>query len=151
MKFLFWIIVVFVCFFLQGKISILEVSPNLTILLVYYIGIKYGEMKGMASGIVIGFLEDSISYSIIGPNLLAKGSIGFLSSFFISGGILRWTPLLGILTISSFTILDNSVVFLSRSIFDRMPADLSWAVFISIMQSLLNAPAGIFIKPTHAD
>lgn len=151
MKYLYWAISIFLSLFLQGKVSILGVSPDLTALLAYYAGIRYGETKGLLLGGFIGALQDSISLSILGPNLLAKGIIGFSASFFISGGFFRWTPLFGIIAISLFTFVDNSIVFLSKSLFDKAPAALSTALFVSVMQSLLNAPAGMFIRPKHVD
>jgi hypothetical protein len=32
-----------------------------------------------------------------------------------------------------------------------MPATLPTALFVTIMQALLNAPAGIFMSPKHVD
>ncbi len=151
MKYLLWPIAVFVCFFLQGRVSVLGVSPDLTVLLVYYLGIRYGETRGLLAGVLIGALEDSLSSSIIGPNMLSKGIIGFSSSFFITGGFLRWTPFLGLIAVSFLTVIDNAVIFLAKSIFDKMPAAPSYALFVSIMQSVLNAIAGVFIRPRHAE
>jgi rod shape-determining protein MreD len=150
-KYVLWPIAVFLCFFLQGRISVLGISPDLTVLIVYYAGIRYGETKGLLAGMVIGALEDSLSSSIIGPNLLSKGIIGFSSSFFVSGGMLRWTPFLGLFAVSFLTVVDNAMVFLAQSIFDKMPAAPASALLSAIMQSILNATAGIFIRPKHAD
>jgi rod shape-determining protein MreD len=136
---------------MQSSVSFLGISPALTTILVFYAGIRYGGTKGLLLGVLIGALEDSLSLSMLGPNMLAKGIIGYSSSFFISMSIFRWTPLLGLIAISLFTFIDNSIVFLSKSLFDKVPTALSTAVFISIMQSILNAPAGIFIRPEHAD
>jgi rod shape-determining protein MreD len=150
-KYLLWPIAVFLSFFLQGRVSVLGISPDLTVLLVYYAGIRYGETKGLLAGAVIGALEDSLSSSIIGPNLLSKGIIGFSASFFVTGGFLRWTSFLGLLAVALFTVFDNAVVFLAQSIFDKMPAAPSSVLLIAIMQSILNALAGIFIRPKHAE
>jgi rod shape-determining protein MreD len=151
MKYLFLTAALFLAFFLQGRISVLGISPDLTALLAFYIGIRYGQTQGLLAGVVIGALEDSISSSIIGPNLLAKGMVGFSSSFFVSGGLLRWTPLLGVIVVSLLTSLDGLVVFLTRSVFDRVPAAPSVAFLVSTMQSILNAPAGIFVRPKNVD
>jgi rod shape-determining protein MreD len=137
--------------FLEGRVSLLHVSPDLTTLLAYYAGIRYGETGGMLAGIMIGGLEDAISSPFFGPNLLGKGIVGYSSAFFTSGSLFRWTPLLGIIAVLLLTIIDNSVVFLSRTIFYEMPAALSRAAFIAVMQSLMNAPAGMFIRPRHVD
>jgi rod shape-determining protein MreD len=151
MKYVLWPMAVFLSFFLQGRVSVLGISPDLTVLLAYYAGMRYGEAKGLLAGAVIGALEDSLSSSIIGPNLLSKGIIGFSSSFFVSGGFLRWTPFLGLLVVAFLTVADNAMVFFARSIFDKVPGATSAVLFISVMQAILNAIAGIFIRPKHAD
>jgi len=151
MNYLLWALVFFVAFLLQAKLSLLSVAPNITALLAYYAGIKYGQNRGVIFGLLIGGIEDSLSSPILGPNMLGKGLIGFSASFFISGGIFVWTPLLGIIAIALLTFVDNSAVFLSLSIFDKPPANPVTALFITTMQALLNSAAGMFIKPAHAD
>jgi rod shape-determining protein MreD len=150
-KYVLWPIAVFLCFFLQGRVSVLGITPDLTVLLVYYAGIRYGETKGLLAGAVIGALEDALSSSIIGPNLLSKGLIGFSASFFVTGGFLRWTPFLGLLAVALFTVADNAMVFATQSIFATMPAAPFSVLFVSVMQSILNAIAGIFIRPKHVE
>jgi rod shape-determining protein MreD len=144
---------VFTCLalFLEGRITILGIAPDLTALLAFYVGMRYGETRGLLAGVVIGALEDSVSASIIGPNLLGKGIVGFSASFFVSGRLLRWTPLLGLIVVSLLTFADGFVVFLAKSVFDKVPAVPSTAFLVSIMQSVLNAPAGIFVRPKNAD
>lgn len=151
MRYLAVAIAVFIAFLLQGKASILSVQPNLIAVLAYYAGIKYGEYRGLAAGLMLGAMEDSLASQMIGPNMLGKGLVGFIASFFISGGMLVWTPFLGMIGMFGLTLLDNAVVFTSLSLFDRVPASLTTAVFISLMQAILNSAAGIFIKPRHAD
>jgi rod shape-determining protein MreD len=151
MKYLSLAALTLIAFFLEGRISLLGISPDLTALLAFGVGIRYGETRGLLAGVVIGAIEDSISGSIIGPNLLGKGIVGFSSSLFVSGRLLRWTPLLGMIVVSLLTFVDGFVVFLARSVFDTVPALPSTAFFVAIMQSLLNAPAGIFVRPKNAD
>ncbi len=151
MKYLLLAVAVLFAFFLQGRISVLGISPDLTALVVFYVGLRHGETKGLLLGIITGAVEDSLSLSFIGPHMLSKAAIGFSSYFFVSGGLLRWTPLLGIFSVSFLTFTDNLVVLLTKTMFDKMPALFSTALFVSFMQSLLNAPIGIFIRPKHVD
>lgn len=151
MKYLWWVLIIFLAFLLQSSVSFLAVFPNLTVLAVYYIGIRHGSTSGLLSGVLIGALEDSLSSTMIGPNMLAKGLVGLLSASFISGNLLVWTPFLGVLIAGFLTLTDNAVAFLSLTLFDKLPAHPSTALFIAIMQSLLNAPAGIFLRPKNAD
>ncbi len=151
MKYLFFAAALFLALFLQGSLSVLGISPDLTALLAFYVGMREGETKGLLAGVMIGALEDSLASSMIGPNLLAKAIVGFSSSFFVSGGLLRWTPLLGVIVVSLLTAVDGFTVFLTRTLFDRAPTAASMALFVSTMQSILNAPAGIFVRPKNAD
>lgn len=141
-----WVGVTFFVFILQGRVSFLDVAPNFTVVLAYYAGIRKGEVSGMFIGSLIGVIEDSLSCAFLGPNLLSKGLVGFFSSF-MSGSFFRWTTLLGIIGISTLTLIDSTVVLVSRSIFERLPVSISGAAFIIIVQLMINAPLGIFIRP----
>ncbi len=148
MRYFLWATIIFSTFIIQGSISLFDVTPNLTAVLACYAGVKKGEVKGMFSGSLIGIVEDSLSGAFLGPNLLSKGLIGYLSSFIYSRFFV-WTPVLGIISISFLTLTDGFIVFLSRSIFDKMPANIGAAAFIILFQSLLNAPFGMFLKPKN--
>jgi rod shape-determining protein MreD len=150
-RYLLWPAAIFLVFLLQGRTSLLGVIPNLTVLLVYYAGIRYGENRGLMAGVLIGYLEDSLSYSIIGPNLLSKAVIGYFSAFFVTGGFFRWTIMFGIVAVSAMILADNTMVFLLRTIFDKMPLSFSDFLFITIMQAVMSGPAGIFLRPKNAD
>lgn len=151
MKYLFFFVAVFLTFFLQGRISVLGISPDLTVVLIFFAGMRYGETRGLLLGALTGAIEDSLCGSFIGPHMLSKGIIGFSSSFFISGGFFRWTPLLGAVAVALLTVSDNFIVFAARAIFDKTPAALPEALFVTVMQALLNTPVGIFIGPKNAD
>jgi rod shape-determining protein MreD len=146
MRYIFWIAVTFFTFLIQGSISIFDITPNLTTVLACYAGIRKKEKKGMFMGSLIGLVEDNIASPFLGPNLLSKGLIGYFSSLVYSRFFV-WTPVLGMISISVLTLADGFVVLMSRSIFDKMPVNFWAAAFIVLIQSLLNAPFGIFLKP----
>jgi rod shape-determining protein MreD len=148
MKYVVWVLVAAFIFILQGSISLFDITPNLTAALACYAGIKKREIKGMFLGSLIGIIEDSLSGPFLGPNLLSKGLIGYLSSFIYSRFFI-WTPLLGVISISVLTLIDGFIVFMSRGIFDKTPVSIGSAAFIIIFQALLNAPLGIFLKPNE--
>jgi len=146
MIYLVWAAILLFAFILQGSISFFDVSPNLTVILACYAGIKKREVKGMLIGSAIGVIEDSLSGAFLGPHLLSKGLIGYLSSLTYSRFFI-WTPLLGIITMSVLTFIDGLIIFASRSIFDRMPAGFLVALLLILIQSLLNAPFGLILRP----
>jgi rod shape-determining protein MreD len=146
MKYLLWTIALVFVLILQGSISLFDITPNLTVVLACYAGIKEGEVKGMFFGSLIGMIEDSVSGAFLGTHLLSKGLIGYLSSFLYSKFFL-WTPLLGVVSIAVLTLIDSLIVFCLRSIFDKMPLGIGTASLIILVQSVLNAPLGIFLRP----
>lgn len=113
-----------------------------------YVGITKGGTEGLFFGSIIGAIQDSISSAFLGPNLLSKGIVGYFSSF-MSGSFFRWTPLLGAIGIGVLTIVDDTVVFATRSFFDRMPTGIKAAAFKIIIQSLINVPLGLFLRPKN--
>jgi len=146
MIYVLWAAIILLTVLIQGSVSLIHIKLNLTVILVCYIGMKRGEVPGMFFGAFIGLIEDIISGILIGPNILSKGLIGYLSSSLYKK-LFIWTPLIGAINIFSLTFLDSSIVFILRSIFDKIPVDIGTALFIIIVQSLVNAPLGIFIRP----
>lgn len=135
---------------LQNRISIFGIPPALTLVIVYLLGIRLGALKGMLAGALIGAVEDSAAGGILGPALLSKGVVGFSASF-ASGGLFRWTPVLGVIAVALFTVLDGLTVFVARFLYETPPAPLSRVVVVLVVQGIMNAAAGPFIRPPHAE
>jgi rod shape-determining protein MreD len=148
MVYFLWAAIIFCTLIIQGSISLFDITPNLTAVLACYAGVRGKEIKGMFLGALIGIVEDSISGAFLGPNLLSKGLIGYLSSFVYSRFFV-WTPLLGMISISVLTFIDGFIIFASRSLFDKMPVGIGTAVFIIAMQSIANAPLGMLLRPKN--
>lgn len=144
---LFGVALVFV---IQMKVSFFGVSPDLTAVVAYYLGIKGGAVRGICLGSLIGTIEDSVGGIILGPNLLGKGLVGFCSSF-MSGSLFRWTPLLGMFSLFVLTVSDGVVVALSRAIFESAPSSLTRWGLVVVAQGIFNLFIGIFIRPRNVD
>lgn len=145
MKYFIAAIIFFFVLMLQGSISFHQITPNLTVLLACYAGVKGREIKGMLYGTLIGIVEDSLSGAFLGPHMLSKSLVGYLSSLLYSRFFV-WTPYLGVLSIALLTLIDGSLVFLLRGVFDKTPAGFGAAGIIIAVQSLINAPMGFFLK-----
>ncbi len=130
---------------MQGSISLFDITPNFTLILAFYAGIRGGEIKGLFLGALIGAIEDGLSGALLGPHLLSKGLMGYLAAFLYSKFFIL-TPALGILTVIILTFADGIVVFATRSVFAVMPSGIGSAAFIILMQSLFNAPLGFLMK-----
>lgn len=150
MKAILLLLGITLAFVIQTKISILGVSPDLTAVAAYFLGIKGGTTKGIFFGSIIGIIEDSIGGNILGPNFLGKGVVGFFSSF-SSGSLFRWTPLLGAVSLFVLTVIDGLVVLSSRITLETAPTSLSSGIFTLFIQGLFNLPIGIFIRPKNVD
>ena len=135
---------------LQTKISVFGTTPDLTVLVAYYLGISLGSTKGTLAASFIGLIEDGLAGTMVGPNLLGKGMAGFLSSLMSGAAVFRWTPLLGLVAVMIVTMMDGIAAFSSRILYHALPALSSSALTAIPLQALVNALPGIFLKPKHA-
>ncbi len=148
MKKIILLLIIFSAFLLESRISIFGAQPDLAAAIAYYFGLKNGETKGMLFGSFIGLIGDSLSGGILGPNILGKGMVGFLSAF-MSGSFFRWTPVLGVIGISLLTALNGIIVFLSKTLFEHMPTSIPSAMSIIFTAALINSLLGIFMRPQN--
>ncbi|MBU4321534.1 MAG: rod shape-determining protein MreD [Nitrospinae bacterium] len=142
------LLIIFSAFLLESRISIFGAQPDLAAAIAYYFGLKNGETKGMLFGSFVGLIGDSLSGGILGPNILGKGMVGFLSAF-MSGSFFRWTPVLGVIGISLLTALNGIIVFLSKTIFEHMPTSIPSAISIIFTAAIINSLFGIFMRPQN--
>jgi rod shape-determining protein MreD len=148
MKKIILLLIIFSAFLLESRISIFGAQPDLAAAIAYYFGLKNGETRGLLFGSFVGLIGDSLSGGILGPNILGKGMVGFLSAF-MSGSFFRWTPVLGIIGISLLTAINGIIVFLSKTLFEHMPTSIPSAMSIIFTAALINSLLGIFIRPQN--
>ncbi|NOZ25830.1 MAG: rod shape-determining protein MreD [Nitrospirae bacterium] len=141
----FWIAVAAGVFLLQSVISTGPMKLNLTLLLVYYFGLKRGDLAGVAVGIPVGFLEDTLSGQLIGPGILGKGLVGILPAY-LTEGFFIWTPILGMLAVFTLTIVDETVVYTSLALFSQRPAPVQDFLLLTLLKAAVNAPFGWLIR-----
>lgn len=141
------VILTFLCFVLEARLDVFGIRPNLTLLPVYYVGLRKGPVKGAFFGILVGAIADSLAGNLLGPNMLSKGSAGILATV-ITGGFLRWTPLMGVIWIFTVTWADGILSYVSLSVFAEAPTSISLGITTLFVQASINAVAGYFIKPT---
>ncbi|MEO5360485.1 MAG: rod shape-determining protein MreD [Nitrospirota bacterium] len=117
---------------------------NVMVVLVYYIGIRWDTRKAVLWAFIIGLLLDSIALKILGPNILSKGTLIFMAYFFQTG-IFNLTSLLNAILCFAFTVADNFIVYYSLILFDTKPAEIAYAVNITLYQAAINAVIGYFV------
>lgn len=142
----FWTLIVTTLIVIKSNITLFGVSLNLTVLIPFYFGLKRSPEKGLVAGIIVGLIEDSLSNTLLGPNILSKGTVGMLSSL-LSGRLFIWTPVFGIAACFAMSFLDVFIVYVSRELFFVNPGIFKHAAGRMIIQSLINAPIGYFIRP----
>ena len=141
-----WLFSLILTLVIQSSFTIYNTSLNLTVLFAYYAGVKGKEIIGLFIGAMVGFLEDNLSGSLAGINMLSKGLIGYMSAF-VYNKYFIWTPLFGVVIVVLFTLIDGLLIYTLNSLFNKTPADLSVAFVVIIVQGILNAIFGYFIKP----
>lgn len=154
-----WVLLGFAAFFAQTRFSVFDVPLNVTAVLVYAFGLKAlssktslffratPELKGTAMGVLIGFVGDSLSGSIVGPEIFSKGVVGFLTPVVFTDVVFRWTPLFGALALCFLTILDGALSLALRFLFTDIAVSHSSALQTILVQGLMNTAFGAILKP----
>lgn len=59
-----------------------QITPDLVLIGVVYLGIKKGKISGSLGGFITGLILDLLSFSFLGLSALSKATAGFISGFF---------------------------------------------------------------------
>ncbi len=138
------------CFVLETRLEAFGIRPNLTVLPVYFMGLRYGPAKGVFFGALVGSIADSLSGHLLGPNLLSKGTAGLLASA-LTGGFLRWNPILGAIGLFVITWADGLISLGALSVFAKESAGMADAAQAMLAQATINAAFGALLKPVDED
>jgi len=140
---LLWFIDLIIAVFLQLKIVILKVQPEFLTAVVFLFGMRTrDDLRATIFGAITGLVEDSLS-GFWGPNIISKALVGYLSAN-ILGGFFVWSPILGVMGLFFFTVLDGLLEILVSGLKD-MPVPVSgWILYTIFIQALVNAPIGVF-------
>jgi cell shape-determining protein MreD len=159
-KILKWLLLAATAFLMQTQLSSMHISVNITVVLVYFFGLKnlervstreyFGskaEIQSTLFGAITGLAEDAIMGSVIGPNLLSKGLIGFITPVIFADVVFRWTRFWGMMILITFTFLDGAIVIGSRAVFTDLNINV-WSAFLNMLvQAVINVPFGMLLKP----
>lgn len=121
-------------------------SIDLLILPVYAVSIRCGYQKGFWTGVIIGFMEDTISGGFLGPAILSKGLMGIVAGS-IFGRVFIWRPVVGWLTLLLLGILDYLIQVSAFLLFWASPGSFTDILIYSTLSGLIVSPAGYFIGP----
>jgi len=89
-----------------------EVTPDIVLVGLAYVGIKRGKITGSIAGFLSGLLLDLFSFSFIGLMALSKSAGGFLSGFFNNENKMeRYLSSYGFVLIVFFCSMVNNVIY----------------------------------------
>jgi hypothetical protein len=161
MTLIVWVFFTALVLLVQPKLALFDCPLNLTAALVYVFGIKTASYQSAASGsddvtpeirstlfgAGIGLIEDVMIGSLIGPNLLSKGLVGFMGSIVYRDIFFQWESVLGGVVLPLLTLVDGLVVIAARQLFSNMAIGGPAVVELLIIQAIMNIPIGLVLKP----
>jgi cell shape-determining protein MreD len=156
-----WICLAALAILVQPLITVFDFPLNLTVVLVYVFAIKAPplqsastsftdvktEIRGSAFGAGIGLIEDVMSGSVLGLNVLSKGLTGFISSIVFRDIFFQWTPIIGGAVIFALTLIDGLILILTGHFITGTPVRSLEVAEMLLVQALLNIPLGFIIRP----
>ncbi len=140
-----WLFIAIILIVLDSQVRFSGFKVNLTLLLVYYISITKKPFESFLWAVSVGMALDSLSSTLIGPNMLSKGSVALFISL-VKSGVLTWTPLFNGLLGFTVTIVDDIVFFLSLTFFHTQPSEMIHALYAILFQATMNGTIIYFFK-----
>ncbi|KJU83354.1 Cell shape-determining protein MreD [Candidatus Magnetobacterium bavaricum] len=138
-----WLFLVMSAMLLDSQ-YVFEYRFNFTLLVVFYLGVKWNISRAFVWAFVIGLILDSVSMRLIGPNILSKVTIVFFTYFFKTG-IFNLASMLSALLCFFFTIIDAVMVYTSLSLFDVRPTQSAEAFNLISFQAITNSVVAYFL------
>lgn len=160
MNILKWTLIAALVFLLQTQWPFINNFTNLTVILVYYFGLKSyqrntargfsgarAELGSVAFGMTIGLMEDILSGTMIGPGVLSKGLLGLITPVIFTDMVFKWTRVWGAVVVITLTLFDGSVLISSRVLFTGIHVTAGTLFQILCVQSFFNLPFGLMLRP----
>lgn len=158
-KHLLWVMVTILAAMLETTwlqhISLLRVVPDLTLLVVLYFAMNYGEERAMLTGAIGGIINDIASNETLGFYVLCHVVIGYAAAR-VSARLITEHPaakatlvfcasiMFGLLDIAVRYVLDPSIPALNTIIAKVVPGSFYTALFTPVVFFLLDR---MFRKP----
>jgi rod shape-determining protein MreD len=139
-------IILFCALLLQATflnfIAIDGIKPDLTLMIIIFLGFRKGSITGQVSGFFTGLFEDFISLSPLGFSSLVKTSIGFIYGL-VEGGFVIDMVVVPVIFLAVGTIIKGILSWVFILIFS-LPAGgvsiFSLKFFIEIIYNMVTAP-----------
>ena len=127
-----------------GIFSFGGVTPDLILIVVVYCGINFAKKSGIGLSVLVGFIQDCLSGSLLGVNTLSKGLVGIFFSALKDKIIVE-----GGLAISFFifctSLFDGMIYFIAMT--SLMGAEFRGDFFFSqvLLFAVYNVVTGLFL------
>jgi len=110
-----WVGWFLLCLILQSTvvphIAIMSVKPDLPLLALFYMSIRFGMMPGVFVGFFLGLGHDLFSSALLGQNALAMSVVGFISGIF-NERVMRLDPVMRTVLIIAVFLVNDTVISL---------------------------------------
>lgn len=121
---------------------------NLTVLMTYVVGMRWGHAQGIVYGAGMGLVIDSLSLGFIGPSLAGKAVAGYIASF-VNRGLFTWAPVFGFFAAAAVTMVDGFISYGALWAFTSKLPDAEYAIVAISAQAALNGACGFFLAPPN--
>ncbi len=125
-----------------NRIRIVNIIPDLSLIILVYISYRKGCMTGQVTGFVSGLIEDILSISPLGLSTFIKTLIGYLYGL-MEGNIFVDPLLMPIILVASATLLKALIMGALSILFPIPQITLNYyihSLWISILYNSLLAP-----------
>ena len=92
--------------------------PDIVIVLVCIYTLKHGQVKGIALGAIAGLLIDTANGFILGPNIISKAMVAFLTGT-IKDTLFQWNAFINATVVTILSVADIFLIFISLEIFSK--------------------------------
>jgi rod shape-determining protein MreD len=120
-------------------------KPDIVLVFICIYTLKYGQMKGVVLGGFAGLLIDTVNGFIMGPNMLSKAVIAFLTHT-IKDNFFQWNSFINALVVTVLSVVDIFIVFISLEIFSKASfVNRSWDS--SLLQVVYTLIVSVILYP----
>lgn len=125
---------------LLHHVTILDVRPDLGLVVVCLVGFFGGELDGLLIGFILGWSQDLMSAGELWVNVVSKGGAGFVAGL-AGRHLAHITPMVLLIGLGAISCLSSLVFVYSMKTSDW---DLMWHAFHSkvLIQAVLDAFIG---------
>jgi rod shape-determining protein MreD len=127
-----------------NAIAIIGVKPDITLMVIIFLGFRKGRVVGQIAGFLTGLFEDFISLSPPGFNALVKTTVGFLYGL-VEGGFIIDAMIIPIIFLAAGTIIKGIVSWLLVIIFSLDYSGVSIFSVKFVIEILYNCLLAPFI------